>query len=510
MNRPSFRSQNAILLATLIIFALSGATSAFGQAFFEDFETGATGDPVVGLTGLEITASYNGITDPVFYTGPAAQDADPATWDEDGRVYGAPNFQGSPNPVNGCIGELSDPNSQRGFSYLFPPTANRPDTMDSLVYRFEAAAPLEFFEVEWYDVGDFFPFNTSVDMVHTIEYRVDDRPWITVSSIRTTEANGRSTLRTFAESIHGADFWADIGDEMDTLGDACTGINEDSAIGAQNSFGRFSLRVNAASFTSVEIRFPNPESIDPNHGFDNLRWAVAPPVEPCTDEEKVPDWSQIGALPDTIQFQVHADGTFGAGDPSYLDLSIPENSAYGALSGDEFDAWCVDKETGISTNTLYNAAVVPAYDENGDFNPNMPAIYGGDQQAFDSVAWLINNLPAGYQARDVQAAIWMLVHGYSVDHAELVQFGNFDPVAAQQYHDDAANNGDGFEPTCEQVIPVVFVPQEGSDVSHQPILAQSQFITIGADCKCPDEICVEVPKWTTSTSTFPRIQSTSP
>lgn len=178
------------------------------------------------------------------------------------------------------------------------------------------------------------------------------------------------------------------------------------------------------------------------------------------------------ALPNQVTMSVQYPYT---GGPSYFPVTTI--SGGGALNG-SYEGWCVDTEHVIYQNTPYNANVFSSYEA-------LPAGLVDHPENFDLVNWIINQDFVGkpsagglglYTYSDVQYAIWSLIDN-AVSNSGLY---DLNATRALQIRDAALAHGEGFMPTCGNMIAVVLQPVGG--VNQTITIAQVTFASLGVDC----------------------------
>jgi hypothetical protein len=132
-----------------------------------------------------------------------------------------------------------------------------------------------------------------------------------------------------------------------------------------------------------------------------------------------------------------------------LDPSIDsyfDNVIAGMIAGD-YLAWCVDVDTAIHLNVKYEGTT---YSTLGSF----PAELVDRPENMDLINYIINQdyLAQGMSADDIQMAIWTLID----DRAPNPGTANTANVAAIVA--DALANGEGFVPTCGDVVAIIIEP----------------------------------------------------
>jgi hypothetical protein len=181
------------------------------------------------------------------------------------------------------------------------------------------------------------------------------------------------------------------------------------------------------------------------------------------------------ALPD--QVDMYVTYPYGGG-PAYFPHTYVTGGTI--LDGDYY-GWCVDTENVIYQNTVYTANVYSSYEE-------IPETLIDKPENLDLVNWIINqgyigtDSPGGYGTYtygDVQRAIWALVE----NDQSTSGLGSWNENRVNEILDAAYANGEGFEPTCGDVVAVILAPVTGQQV----IIAQVTFIEVSVPCETIDE-----------------------
>jgi hypothetical protein len=160
---------------------------------------------------------------------------------------------------------------------------------------------------------------------------------------------------------------------------------------------------------------------------------------------------------DTVYVAAHADAFFSVNNnidlngtvQFTLDPSIDsyfDNVISGMIAGD-YLAWCVDVDTAIHLNVKYEGIT---HSTLGSF----PAELVDRPENMDLINYIINQdyLGQGMSADDIQMAIWSLID----DRAPNPGTANTANVAAIVA--DALANGEGFFPTCGDVVAIIIEP----------------------------------------------------
>lgn len=179
------------------------------------------------------------------------------------------------------------------------------------------------------------------------------------------------------------------------------------------------------------------------------------------------------ALPENVTFVPQHPG----GD-SYWDVNITSGDP---LSG-TYDAWCVDTDRTMAPGRTYNATTHSSLDPAEDF-----AGLVDRPENFDLVNYIINQdwvgrpSPSGgtYTYGDVQRAIWTVIDDRVIGSG----LGSWSATHVAEIVEDAAENGVGFVPACNDVVAVALAPRNASGgVAGQVVIAQVTFIELGLDC----------------------------
>jgi hypothetical protein len=144
------------------------------------------------------------------------------------------------------------------------------------------------------------------------------------------------------------------------------------------------------------------------------------------------------------------------GGPSYFQSTVAIDSY---LNG-TFDGWCSDTTRTINASTPYSIKIFTDY-------ANLPAGAVDFAGNFNQVHWILNQgfvgttSPGGfgiYTYGDVQRAIWTLLEALN----STAGVGAFDQNRVNEILAGAAEDGKDFEPSCDQLIAVVLVPEDAS------------------------------------------------
>jgi hypothetical protein len=172
------------------------------------------------------------------------------------------------------------------------------------------------------------------------------------------------------------------------------------------------------------------------------------------------------ALPDQVTMRVVHPG----GD-SYFNVTITNG---GDLNG-TYDDWCVDTDHTISPNRNYTADVYSSYETLPDGLVEYP-------ENLDLINWIINQNFVGqpsvcggnYTYGDVQRAIWELIE----DEQSNSGLGSWSQCRVDEIVNAAQLNGGSFEPGCGDVVAVILVPVDGSQLT----IAQVTFADVDVPC----------------------------
>lgn len=134
------------------------------------------------------------------------------------------------------------------------------------------------------------------------------------------------------------------------------------------------------------------------------------------------------------------------------------------LAGNDYDGWCIDPQTVIPNPRNYDAEVYSSYTPEGWAWVDMP-------ENLDLVNWILNqdfvgkaSLPVcsgDFTYGDVQLAMWMLVDGGPFSDAAFRSLGTYSECRADQILQASMIYGEGYEPTCGDVVGVILVPYDG-------------------------------------------------
>ncbi len=175
------------------------------------------------------------------------------------------------------------------------------------------------------------------------------------------------------------------------------------------------------------------------------------------------------SLPSSVEMKVKYP--YNGGPAYFPELTVTNG---GFLDG-VYPGWCVDTDNTINQNTTYTANVYSSYE-------SIPAGAIEFPENLDLVNWILNQdyigmtSPGGYGIYtygDVQRAIWTLVD----DNNSTAGLGNWNQNRVNEILADAQANGEGFEPGCNDIVAVVLVPVNGSQVIiAQVVLFELQII----------------------------------
>ena len=209
-----------------------------------------------------------------------------------------------------------------------------------------------------------------------------------------------------------------------------------------------------------------------------------------------------------VKFRVQSLDRGDGETASYFDASFAVNSARGddadaavvdVLKDKKFDGYCVDAGTVIYKNYWYNAKAYSFLNQDWD-NLGRHDIGNIDKPwKMDNVAYCINhwhegttynnpnpalypNAASSYKLSSgtMQTIIWQLVDD------EVNNLGTTaDLEWAKIIFDDCEANGGGFEPGCNDKIPLVVVPvytNSDGDTARQNQYVQTTFAQLGITC----------------------------
>lgn len=181
------------------------------------------------------------------------------------------------------------------------------------------------------------------------------------------------------------------------------------------------------------------------------------------------------ALPDQVTMSVTYPYD---GAPAYFPTVTVEGGILTPPEGSlPYLGWCVDNDHTINQNTDYIANVYSSYEDLTALNlVEFP-------ENLDLVNWILNQgfvgqtSPGGYGTYtygDVQRAIWELVE----DSLSTNGLGSWDADRVDEILAAADASGEGFVPQCGDIVAVLLVPVNGSQI----IIAQ--VILIGFEFPC--------------------------
>ncbi len=152
----------------------------------------------------------------------------------------------------------------------------------------------------------------------------------------------------------------------------------------------------------------------------------------------------------------------------------------GFLNG-PYVGWCIDTDRVIYENTLYNAKVYSSME-------SLPAGAVEHPENMDLVNWILNqgfvgkmspNAYGMYTYGDVQKAIWTLVD----DVSDAAGLGAWDQNRVNEILAAAHACGEGFIPSCGQIVALVFVPINScGGIVSQVIIGQVVIGQFGIPC----------------------------
>jgi len=171
------------------------------------------------------------------------------------------------------------------------------------------------------------------------------------------------------------------------------------------------------------------------------------------------------------------------GESSYFSTLVTQDG-----NTEEFAGWCIDTDNSISGNTPYKAELVSTYELAGMGLVEYP-------ENLDKVNWIVNQDFVGqasvcggdYTYGDIQRLIWELIE----DNQSSSGLGPWEQCRVDELWMLAMENGNGFEPACEQEIAVALVP---FDINGDPIAKQitiTQITIIEKILECNQEYLEE-------------------
>lgn len=175
--------------------------------------------------------------------------------------------------------------------------------------------------------------------------------------------------------------------------------------------------------------------------------------------------------------------------PSYWQVTFNDGEE---LAGKIYAGWCVDTQRTIGGT--HQMLLIPSFvdDGYGDVMLNPTAAAWVDRfDNLDLVNWIINQSFVGqpstcdgnYTYGDVQKAIWQVIDNNPQSTSGL---GPWQQCRADEILAAAWAYGEGFVPTCGQVVAVLMVDDSGG--SHQTTIFQVTFFELGLPC-VPTSIC---------------------
>lgn len=196
----------------------------------------------------------------------------------------------------------------------------------------------------------------------------------------------------------------------------------------------------------------------------------------------------LEALPDTLGEEVTVGITYahnfsGIMD-GYFEVVI---SGDGILDG-TYPGWCGDPDLDYDPSPAPGTQVFSSLCEDVEDIPEGLILH---PENLDLVNWVLNN-KEGYTIGDVQYVIWMLIGGglptdpetmksiisYDPPNGYLIDDQGYDQDRVDQLLADAIANGEGFVPSCDEVMAVIIVPPA---ISAEE-LVQSVLIEVPAPC----------------------------
>lgn len=180
----------------------------------------------------------------------------------------------------------------------------------------------------------------------------------------------------------------------------------------------------------------------------------------------------ISGIDSDVYIAAHADAYYSdqiiLGDGSVTFTLAPSvgtsyfnNTVTGSVNG-YYTAWCVDVDHAISIGTEYQGQ---AFSSLGA----LPAGVVDHPENMDLVNYVLNQdyLSQGMSYGDIQLAIWMLIDDTTTEP------GPYTPGHAEAIVADALANGEGFVPSCGDILAVVVVPE---------VIAQTTIIEYTLPC----------------------------
>jgi hypothetical protein len=187
-------------------------------------------------------------------------------------------------------------------------------------------------------------------------------------------------------------------------------------------------------------------------------------------------------FPQDVEFYVTSDDGDTA-TSNYLDATFV-GSTSGFLEGKKFDGYCVDLGHTINTgsgNTYFGRAMSTLEADFANTQIDKP-------ENLDAVAYCINHWSVGttYTATvspnsykltsgTMQRAIWYIIDNQQADFPGT---GTTNDAWARYIKDDCLAKGDGFVPGCDDLVPVVIIPNTGAQYQ----LVQTTFVSLSLPC----------------------------
>lgn len=161
---------------------------------------------------------------------------------------------------------------------------------------------------------------------------------------------------------------------------------------------------------------------------------------------------------DTVYIAAHADAFYSRNNNLNLNGSVQytldggkldsyfDNNVVGVIEG-AFNGWCVDVDHVIFIGQKYDGTTYSTLD-------SFPGELVDRPENMDLVNYIINQgyLAQGMSYGDVQLAIWTLID----DHVTYP--GPYTPANVEAIIADALANGEGFKPSCGDVVAIIIEP----------------------------------------------------